>query len=378
VPATEVTRPDAHVVQRHGAVLVWVPVILGGVLLELPDGAPAVAADLALVAIGAVACVVAVLTSWPRPSRRSCVAVAVLAVAVTAGSLAWSAWGPAWLLVAMSAAVALPTPVAVVAVPASAVASAWTLSRWGATRDELLAQAFVVLLAGAAAAAFARLVSTADELRSTREELAEAAVARERERFSRDLHDTLGHTLSVMVVKAAVVRRLVPTDPVAAAEHAADIEEVGRQAMAQLRDTVDGAVVPILADELREAQTSLTAAGIRATVRSAQSVPGAVAAPLAWAVREGVTNVLRHSGASECRVDVTREGGRVRLTITDDGVGVPSASDGLVEDAGPGGRRGGLDGLADRLSAARGGLDVARGGDGFTLTAWVPDGTGSM
>ena len=278
MPATEVTRPDAHVVQRHGAVLVWVPVVLGGVLLELPDGAPAVAADLALVAIGAVACVVAVLTSWPRPSRRSCVAVAVLAVAVTAGSLAWAAWAPAWLLMAMSAAVALPTPVAVVAVPASAVASAWTLSRWGATRDELLAQAFVVLLAGAAAAAFARLVSTADELRSTREELAEAAVARERERFSRDLHDTLGHTLSVMVVKAAVVRRLVPTDPVAAAEHAADIEEVGRQAMAQLRDTVDGAVVPILADELREAQTSLTAAGIRATVRSAQSVPGCCSA----------------------------------------------------------------------------------------------------
>ena len=377
MPATEVNRPDAHVVQRHAAVLVWVPVILGGVLLQLPDGAPAVVADLVLVAAGAAACVVAVLASWPRPTRRSSLAVAVLAVAVAAGSLAWSTWSPAWLLVAMSAAVALPTRVALVAVPACALASGWTLSRWGATRDELLAQVFVVLLAGVAAAAFARLVSTADELRRTREELAEAAVARERERFSRDLHDTLGHTLSVMVVKAAVVRRLVPTDPVAAAEHAADIEAVGRQAMAQLRDTVDGAVVPRLADELREAQTSLAAAGIRATVPAAPPVPPVAAGPLAWAVREGVTNVLRHSGASECRVDVTREGGRVRLTITDDGIGAPTASDDPAAGAGRAARRGGLDGLADRLSAARGGLDVAPGGDGFTLTAWVPDGTES-
>ena len=234
-----------------------------------------------------------------------------------------------------------------------------------------------MLLAGVAAAAFSRLVSTAEELRRTREDLAEAAVARERERFSRDLHDTLGHTLSVMVVKAAVVRRLVGTDPVAAAEHATDIEEVGRQAMAQLRETVDGTVVPRLADELREARMSLAAAGIHATVRSVQPVPPVAVAPLAWAVREGVTNVLRHSGASECLVDVTHDGGRVRLTVADDGVGAPAAFATPAADAGSPGRRGGLEGLHDRLSAAGGGVDVTPGTDGFTLTAWVPDGTGS-
>ena len=371
MPATVVTRPETQVSQRHGAVLVWVPVILGGLLLDLPDGALAVAADLALVATGAVACVVAVLASWPRPTPRSTLAVVVLAGVVTVGSLAWSAWTPAWLLVSMSAAVALVTPAALVAVPASAVASAWTLSRSGATRDELLAQAFVVLLAGAAAAAFSRLVSTADELRRTREELAGAAVARERERFSRDLHDTLGHTLSVMVVKAAVVRRLVATDPAAAAEHAADIEDVGRQAMSQLRDTVDGAVAPRLADELREAEAVLAAAGIRATVRSEQCLPPVADAPLAWAVREGVTNVLRHSGASECEVRVDHGAGRYRLTVADDGSGSAAT------DPGQPGRRGGLDGLRDRLTAAGGGLDVVPAADGFTLTAWVPDGTGS-
>ena len=290
---------------------------------------------------------------------------------VSAGSLAWPAWANAWLLVSMVAAVALPTSAALAAVPASALASAATLSRFGATRDEVLAQAFVVLLAGVAAAAFSRLVATADELSRTREELADAAVARERERFSRDLHDTLGHSLSVMVVKAAVVRRLVPTDPVAAAGHAADIEAVGRRAMAQLRDTVDGAVVPRLADELREARTALAAAGIRATVPSAPPVATSAAAPLAWVVREAVTNVLRHSGASECRVDVTSDGELVRLTVADDGTR-PAAD---VPDQPWADRRGGLDGLRRRLAVVGGGLDVAAEPDGFTLTAWVPDGT---
>jgi two-component system sensor histidine kinase DesK len=355
---------DRGVVQRHAAVLVWVPVILGGALLDLPGGLLAALADVALLVAAAVACVVAVLTSWPHPTRRSAGAVTGLAVVATAGSLAWAAWAPVWLLVAMCAAVALRATPAMVAVPASALASAWTLSRTGATRDDVLAQVFVVLLAGVAAAAFSRLVSTADELRRTREELADAAVARERERFSRDLHDTLGHTLSVMVVKAAVVRRLVRTDPAAAAEHAADIEDVGRRAMAQLRDTVDGAVLPSLPAELREARTSLETAGIRVEVRTADEVPAEAAAPLAWAVREGVTNVLRHSGANECRVELAHDAGQFRLTITDDGTGAPDV-------AAPA-RRGGLDGLRRRLAAVGGGLDVASG-DGFTITAWVPD-----
>lgn len=356
---------DRHALPRHAAVLVWVPVLLAGVLFQLPHGGGATLASLAAVAVVAVTSVVAVLGSWPRPTVASAGAVAVLAVVVTAASWAWAGWSAAWLLVSMCAAVALRTPAAVVAVPASALLAAWTLTAHGATSDEQLAQAFVVLLAGVAAAAFSRLVSTADELRRTREELAEAAVARERERFSRDLHDTLGHTLSVMVVKAAVVRRLVPTDPAAAAEHAADIEVVGRTAMAQLRQAVDGTVVPSLAGELREAERALAAAGIRADVRRPQPMPAGAAGPLAWALREAVTNVLRHSGASRCTVEVSHRDGAYRLTVTDDGEG-GTASTGT-------GRRGGLDGLHERLSAAGGGLDVRPGGDGFSLTAWVPD-----
>ena len=85
--------------------------------------------------------------------------------------------------------------------------------------------------------------------------------------------------------------------------------------------------------------------------------------PLAWALREAVTNVLRHSGASHCRVELTRNGRTLRLIVADDGVG-------------PLGTRteGGLAGLRERLRAAGGDLDVQPGGDGFTLTAWVPDG----
>ncbi len=327
--------------------------------------------------MAAAASVVAVLASWPRPTARSAVAVAVLAAVVTVGSLVWTGWSATWVLVTMCAAVALPTPVALVAVPTATLLSAWTLSRTGATRDELAAQAFVLLLAGVAAAAFSRLVTTADELRRTREELADAAVARERERFSRDLHDTLGHTLSVMVVKAAVVRRLVPTDPAAAAEHAADIEDVGRRAMAQLRDTVDGAVVPTLPDELREARAALAAAGIRATVRSSQPVPPSAAAPLAWALREGVTNVLRHSGASACRVDVSHDEGRFRLTVADDGTGAGAVAGATRRTPATRSGAAGWTACATGCAPPAVGWTWRPRTTGFSITAWVPDGTGA-
>ena len=127
-------------------------------------------------------------------------------------------------------------------------------------------EGFVVLLAGLASAAFAALLDTVAELRRTRAELARVAVAEERERFSRDLHDLLGHTLSVMVVKAQAVRRLAAQDPDAAAAHAADIEQIGRQALVDVRQAVDAMRAPTLAEELDGARRALDAAGIATTV----------------------------------------------------------------------------------------------------------------
>jgi two-component system sensor histidine kinase DesK len=250
---------------------------------------------------------------------------------------------------------------ALVLVVTGAVLTTWAAGA-GVTTVEV--QGFVVSLSGAATTSYLRLMETVDELRRTREELARAAVREERERFSRDLHDLLGHTLSVVVVKAQAVRRLVASDPAAAAAHAADIEEVGRSALLDVRAAVDGMRAPSLADELDEARRALDAAGIRTSVvTGADGVPRQADQALAWVVREGATNVLRHSGAAHCRIELSNGSGELRLTMSDDGVGGPPPA---------GARQGGLDGLRHRLVAAGGRLDVDRTGDGFRLVATVP------
>jgi two-component system sensor histidine kinase DesK len=232
-------------------------------------------------------------------------------------------------------------------------------ARW----SRVLTEGFVVLLAGLASAAFMALLDTIAELRRTRAELARVAVAEERERFSRDLHDLLGHTLSVMVVKAQAVRRLAAQDPEAAAAHASDIEHIGRQALVDVRQAVDAMRAPSLAEELDNAARSLDAAGIVVSVSGAASAEGPPDEVLAWVVREAATNVLRHSGASACRIGIDRRDGTIALTVADDGAGAPRQ---------PSLRLGGLDGLRDRLRAAGGELRVDSAGDGFRLVATLP------
>ncbi len=151
--------------------------------------------------------------------------------------------------------------IAIPVITACEMVASWLLGDRGAI---FWTTAGGVLLAGIATTSFLRLIETVEELRRTRNELARVAVVEERERFSRDLHDLLGHTLSVMVVKAEAVRRLAGRDPEAAAAHAADIEQVGRQALVDVREAVDAMRVPTLADELDGARRALDAAGIRA------------------------------------------------------------------------------------------------------------------
>jgi two-component system sensor histidine kinase DesK len=203
------------------------------------------------------------------------------------------------------------------------------------------------------------------ELRRTREALAEAAVTEERLRFSRDLHDLLGHTLSVIVVKAEVVRRLVERDPAAAAAQAADIEQVGRRALVEIREAVTGYRESGLTAELARAKGALSTAGIAADVlRTADPLPDDADRLLAWVVREATTNVVRHSHATHCDIAVTTTGGAAHLTVTDDGDFPATAAP----------RHGnGLRGLTERLEAAGGTLQTApRPGGGFALTARLP------
>ncbi|MFF3126327.1 sensor histidine kinase [Streptomyces sp. NPDC057908] len=224
-------------------------------------------------------------------------------------------------------------------------------------------------ISGAVTAAILTLAETVMELRATRQELARTAVEKERLRFSRDLHDLLGHTLSVIVVKSEAARRLAPRDMDAALLQVADIESVGRQALTEIREAVTGYREGSLATELDRARSALTAAGIEPVLRrSGPPLAPQTEALLGWVVREAVTNVVRHSNATTCSFVVDGTSERVRLTVTDDGCGPdPDAP------ATPGIGGTGLTGLTERLAAAGGSLRAGPGPErGFALTAELP------
>ncbi|MER6984527.1 histidine kinase, partial [Streptomyces carpinensis] len=165
--------------------------------------------------------------------------------------------------------------------------------------------AYATFLSTMVTAAILSLSEAVRELRAAREELALRAVEEERLRFSRDLHDLLGHTLSVIVVKSEAARRLAPRDMGAALTQITDIESVGRQALTEIREAVTGYREGSLSTELDRARSALTAAGIEPVVRrSGPPLTPQTEALLGWVVREAVTNAVRHSGANRCEITV--------------------------------------------------------------------------
>ncbi|WP_405618561.1 sensor histidine kinase [Streptomyces sp. NBC_01508] len=240
---------------------------------------------------------------------------------------------------------------------------------WGA-----ITIAYGTVISMSVTAAILALSETVVQLRATRQELARSAVEEERLRFSRDLHDLLGHTLSVIVVKSEAARRLAPRDMDAALAQVTDIESVGRQALTEIREAVTGYRDGSLSTELDRARSALTAAGIEPLVRQSGPPLGPrTEALLGWVVREAVTNAVRHSGATRCEITVDGAPEQVRLVITDDGRGVRS---GPAEDVGGGTSGGtGLRGLTERLAVAGGSLEAGSAGSagrGFRVTAVLP------
>jgi two-component system, NarL family, sensor histidine kinase DesK len=213
---------------------------------------------------------------------------------------------------------------------------------------------------------FVRQVAVATELREAREELALVAVSEERLRFSRDLHDLLGHSLSLIALKSALAEKLLPKvdENAAVAKELRDLQSVARNALTQVREAVSGYRQPSLAEELVGARTLLEAAGITCQVqRDIGVLPEHVEAVLTWVVREGVTNVVRHSHATSCEIVLTQDEQFVRVEIKDNGVGSRnSTSDGS-----------GLAGLAERLEASGGRLEAGSSSEGgFVLRACLP------
>jgi two-component system sensor histidine kinase DesK len=293
------------------------------------------------------------------PAYRELALVAVLGVvlAVTLGT----AWAGLMIYVSAAVAVTLPERWVWPAVLAATAVCAAVIAADGLLQDVFILPVMCVLTAFALRGT-RYLVAVNAELTDAREELARSAVAEERMRFARDLHDLLGHSLSLIALKSELAGRLAERDPVRARQEMADVEDAARRALAEVRDAVSGYRQVSLGQALAEARSALSAAGIALRAPApGDPLPAAVDAVFGWVVREATTNVLRHSAARSVTVDLARTGDGVTLTVTDDGRG----------GSGPPGA--GLSGLAERVEALGGRLETgAADGRGFRLAAVVP------
>ena len=298
-----------------------------------------------------------------RRSYAICVVLFALAVAETAvigvNGLTALVFVAAGTMVLLPAKVGVPS-VAVMAVTATVLPI--YIEPWHV--DELQWWIGIsVAFASIAVFAFTRLVRANHELAAAREEVARLAAERERSRIARDLHDLLGHSLTTVTVKAALARRLVDTDPARAKAEIEAVERIARESLADTRTALAGYREVRLATELATAREVLAAAGIDADLpRVVDDVPADLGGLFGWVVREGITNVVRHSRARHVRVTVD---GRA-IEVVDDGQGC--AGD-------PGGH--GLTGLAERASALGGRLvagpaEFVDGTGGFRLRIEVP------
>ena len=190
------------------------------------------------------------------------------------------------------------------------------------------------------------------------------AADQERLRLARDLHDLLGNSLSLITIKSQLARRLLaPGDSSGAATEIADVERVARESLHDVRRAIDGYRQPNFTSALAGARAALAAAGIDGTIDVGMGpLPATVDAAFAWAVREGVTNVIRHSRAATCSIRLMRNGREARLDIIDDGPGIATTATGN-----------GLRGLRERAAARGGRVDAGPlPHGGFRLQMSVP------
>ena len=219
-----------------------------------------------------------------------------------------------------------------------------------------------VVLFGGGAMGLRYLLASLAELRAARAEVAQHATDRERSRIARDLHDLLGHSLSLITLKGELATRLLP-EGAPGVDEVRDMVALSREALQQVRDAVSGYRQPTLATELMAARVALRAAGMDLEVQQdVGALDRETEAVLGWVIREGCTNVIRHSGAKHCRIHLTRNPGELKIEVANDGWRVPQV---------PAGN--GLRGLEERLSALGGTLDAfALPTAGFRLVATVP------
>ncbi|MEV4419225.1 histidine kinase [Patulibacter sp. NPDC049589] len=266
------------------------------------------------------------------------------------------------------------------AILATAVVSEGLLLARGADGDSTsyFWVGFAVLLAGFVSYAARRRGELEGELDRVREQNARLAVVEERGRIGRDLHDLLGHSLSVIAVKSQLAERLLERDePERAATEIREVRGVARDALHEVRQVVDGYRRRPLAAEVASSAAALRSADVAvASELPEEPIPQDVEDVVSFVVREGTTNVLRHSAASACTLAVRSAGGVVVATVTDDGP-APVAHRVVSTDPAsprPGAGDGhGLLGLAERLATVGGTLELGPAEPaGTVLRATIP------
>ena len=342
---------------------------IGFPIADLARNPPEEAAAIAAIAAGVVlvgAVYLRLMMPGPlahgrRKAELSVLALFVLSLALSLGD------GLRWLLLFVYTAAAAgmnltgrEQGLALIACPAAVAIVGAHLDFGAAGTISLVITALAI---GFMTSAFTRLIVANTELRAAREEIARLAVSDERVRFARDLHDLLGHSLSVIALKSELAGKLVASSPELAAKELTDIRSVTQQALAEVREAVGGYRQVALAAELAGARTALSAAGIDCDVDEAEmGLPEETESVLAWAVREGTTNVVRHSGATRCAIRVRADGRDAEVEVVDDGVGPNGAAEGA-----------GLAGLVERAERVRGRVEAGRRAEGgFRLRVIVP------
>jgi two-component system sensor histidine kinase DesK len=301
---------------------------------------------------------------WPCSDRDAIITVVAMgAIATVLTLFERPTWALLFVYTAAAGGLRLPLRLNAASVAVCTVLCGVTLPLAGADDGTVISIAATTAGIGALFVALGGVIRANIELRAARAELAELAVAEERLRFARDLHDLLGQSLSLIALKAQLAGRLLPDRPEEAARHIAELQTVSRDALTEVREAVSGYRSPRLAQELAGARIALEAAGIEARLDNpAVTLPPDVEAVLAWTVREGATNVIRHSRARHATIRIEPGLAAAGAEIVDDGAGGDGAGAGH-----------GLVGLRERVHGLGGELDAGPGPDGgFRLRVSVP------
>jgi two-component system, NarL family, sensor histidine kinase DesK len=362
----------------------WLPVLVAiGLLFFLvgPLGReirePVDSPDRVLTYLGLAAFVLVYLWAIPRDlaGRRGArlgPAVVVLAGLAVAISLLDSRamWTVLFIATAAGAGRLTPSRTALAAIAAISVLAAVALLAHGVESIRTLESAVEVALVGLVVVGFSQYERASRDLRIAEAHVARVATDVERARIARDLHDLLGHSLSMIALKTELARKLIVRDPERAASELADVEEVVRTSLRDVRQAVAGYRQVDLEAELAGARVALIAAGFEVLIeRPEDPLDAPTDSLLGWVVREGVTNVVRHSTGAQCSISIERTPGTVTLEILDDG---PSPVPGVVARASVGTGRG-LRGIRERVAQAGGTMEAGwQAGGGYRLLVSVP------